>query len=706
MSDMSTIELTSQGIPLAPSDRQWKELVASKQELTVSGTCEDSVVDIVIPVYQGIDETLACIFSAVSTTLKDACEIIVINDGSPEPALVEALERWAQKGLFTLIHNEQNFGFVRTVNRGMALHGDRDVILLNSDAIVYGNWLARMRQAVASASNVGTVTPLSNNAEICSYPEFVKNNQTRLEVDDDHLDLLAAQCNESHFVEVPTGVGFCMYIRRACLDVIGNFDEKKFGKGYGEENDFCLRARSKGWVHLLATNIFVRHCGGVSFGDGKDALVLQGLRVLARDWPKYDGDIQKFLAADPVFPARRALDAARVIHSGANQKTMLFVTHEWGGGIERHIQNMIGLLRSRDIGVLVMRAPRGHEGCVAFEHSAVIGSPNLRYRIKEEYPAILALLNSMSIFHVHVHSFAGYALDAGSFISTLSAELGVAYDFTVHDYLAWCPRVTMIDGSGVYCGDPSEEVCTKCIAKNGAPVPVDSIPKYRQRYREFLEGARQVFAPDRDAKLRFEKWFPFLHVQIRPHLQDYAFQHPIPVRYQGAGILRVAIIGAIGPHKGSTLLLECARDAERRQLPIRFVIFGITDKAELDAHPLVTVKGAYVEGAVGSMLKEHRCHLSFFSSVWPETWSYTLSEALDAGLFPVAFDLGAIAQRIRHIGWGYCLPMSAMTNPAVVNDALLAQRPTEFSKGVREQIKAGETHYADPLQDYYGLGAQ
>lgn len=703
MNEIPKMAATKAGIPVAPSESQWQQLVAAKRQRSGSMPGRSPCLDVIIPVYQGYDETTACVFAAVSTTLDEACEIVVINDAGPDRKLVEELVRWAGCGLFSLEHNDENMGFVRTVNHGMSLHGDRDVVLLNSDAIVYGDWLARLKQVAESQPKVATVTPFSNNAEICSYPLFVTNNHVPLEIDDETLDALAAECNASAHVAIPTGVGFCMYIRRACLDEIGDLDAKKFGKGYGEENDFCLRATSKGWVHLLATNVFVRHCGGVSFGPEKGELVLNGLRVLARDWPNYDRDIQKFLAADSVFPARRALDAARVMHAEKNRRTMLFVTHDWGGGVERHVQEMIAMLRADGVGTLVMRVPRQREGWVAFDHVDVPRLPNLQYEIASERASILAFLRQVGVFHIHVHSFAGFPMDAGEFVTLLATDLGVAYDFTAHDYLPICPRITMINETGVYCGDPSEDDCARCIAKNGTPVPVDSVANYRKRYVRFLRGARCVFAPSEDTRQRYEKWFPFLDVVIRPHLHDFQFVLPPPVRYRGEGILRVAVIGAIGRPKGSSLLLACARDVQQRNLPIRFVVFGITDNPELDAQPVVTVTGGYNEGEVGVLLKQQRCHLAFFASVWPETWSYTLSEAFDAGLFPVAFNLGAIAERIRTTGWGQCLPTSLMTDAAGVNDALVAVRAKGFTPDVKGRIRASNPIYPRAVCDYYGL---
>lgn len=704
MNNMLKTRLSSQSVPEMPAVEQWEALIELKRRVPGKHEAQSGTIDIIIPVYRGIEETLACVFAAASTTLSDDCEIVVVNDGSPEVELVEALGRWSGFGLFTLLHNEENVGFVRTVNRAMALHEDRDVVLLNSDAIVHGDtWLARMKRAARSYTKVATVTPFSNNAEICSYPVFVANNMLQLELDDDELDALTARCNVSSYVKLPTGVGFCMFISRACLRAVGELDAKKFGKGYGEENDFCLRASSKGWTHLLAADVFVRHCGGVSFGEDKSRLVQNGLEVLARDWPDYGRLVQKFIETDPVFPFRRALDCARVENFAAERQTMLYVSHDWGGGVERHINDMRAMLRDCDVPLLVMREPLDRPGWIALEHSEVSQLPNLHFRIGAEDAELAAFLKKAGVFHVHVHSLAGYPVGACEWITRLAARLGVDYDFTAHDYLPMCPRITLIDGSGVYCGEPPENVCVECIATHGASVPVDSMRAHRERYVRFLGGARKIFAPSQDVKNRYEKCFPFLDVQIRPHPQGYSFSNPLPVTYRGEGVLRVAVIGAIGPHKGSGLLLECARDAENRELPIRWVLFGITDREELNRHPYVTVKGAYAEAGLNALLKEHRCHVAFFGSVWPETWSYTFSAALDAGLFPVAFDLGAIAERISSVGWGERIPTALMTQPSQVNDRMLAMRAGHFTTEVRNRIVAGAARYPHLLDDYYQL---
>ena len=193
-------------------------------------------------------------------TIDPKTRLVVVNDGSPEPDLVQALEAFAATGAIDLLRNEQNQGFPAAVNRALAHCTGHDVVLLNADAVVSGDWLARLRRVAYGARDIGTVTPLSNAGSIASYPAEGKAQSEVASAAD--LDRLTAVVNAGVTVEIPTGVGFCLYIRADCLAATGSFDAATFGAGYGEENDFCLRARRRGWRHLLAADVFVQHAGG------------------------------------------------------------------------------------------------------------------------------------------------------------------------------------------------------------------------------------------------------------------------------------------------------------------------------------------------------------------------------------------------------------------------------------------------------------
>jgi GT2 family glycosyltransferase len=269
------------------------------------------LIDVVIPVYRGLEATRRCVESVLASKQAAAHEVVVLDDASPEPEIAAYLDALARDRRITLLRNDANLGFVRTVNRGMALHGDRDVVLLNSDTEVANDWLDRLHRAAHGAPDIGTVTPFSNNATICSYPYLDWPGGVPGGLGLAGLDALIAEANAGVTVDLPTAIGFCMYIRRDCLAAVGPFDEATFGRGYGEENDFCLRAEAAGWRNVLAADVFVYHQGSVSFGDDRHALMASaGAAILAR-YPDYMDKVVAFVRRDPVAPLRDRIDTLR-----------------------------------------------------------------------------------------------------------------------------------------------------------------------------------------------------------------------------------------------------------------------------------------------------------------------------------------------------------------------------------------------------------
>ena len=272
----------------------------------------DPTVEIVVPIYGNLELVQRCVRSILATRGTGAWHLTLIDDASPGPDVRAWLRQFAlnHPGV-TVLENARNLGFVQTVNLGMRLGGRRDVVLLNSDTEVGNDWLDRLRAAALGQESVGTVTPFSNNATICSYPQFCIDNPLPPGLNTAAMDRLCAGSNPGHAVEIPTAVGFCMYIRRACLDQVGEFDAANFGKGYGEENDFCLRATAMGWRHLHALDVFVYHEGGASFKESRVALQANALAAIRRLHPGYEDLIRDFVQKDPARPYREAIDRAR-----------------------------------------------------------------------------------------------------------------------------------------------------------------------------------------------------------------------------------------------------------------------------------------------------------------------------------------------------------------------------------------------------------
>lgn len=260
-------------------------------------------IDIVIPVFNAAPLLARCLIALDRHTTPDAARVTVIDDASPDPQIAPLLREWQQRSPLRpqVLRNEENLGFIGSVNRGIAATCG-DVLLLNADTEVTPGWLARMRGALANDPRVATVTPFSNNAEICSWPDFCK--AAAVPADPERIAQAFADSGVPCYPELPTAVGFCMLIRRATLTAIGDFDRATFGRGYGEENDFCLRAAAHGWRNVLADDCYVVHAGGGSFAPlglkpGGDNLA----RLLAR-YPRYNDAVAEFIAADPLASRR------------------------------------------------------------------------------------------------------------------------------------------------------------------------------------------------------------------------------------------------------------------------------------------------------------------------------------------------------------------------------------------------------------------
>ncbi|AKS40881.1 glycosyltransferase family 2 protein [Wenzhouxiangella marina] len=257
---------------------------------------------IVVPVFNAAEETRRCL-AALQNTISDRQAVIVIDDASTQaeiPALMETLpDHWVR------VRNESNVGFVGTANLGMALASPGNVIVLNSDTQVTSGWLEAMLECAESDPDIASITPLSNNAEIASIPEFCQANPWP--ADPERWARACAESGPGEYPEVPTGVGFCMFLRRRCLDAIGSFDESAFGRGYGEENDWCMRAIEAGWRHVLCDKAYVAHAGNASFGPLGLKPGGQAMDRLLQRHPRYLEQVQAFIQRDPMRSRRERI---------------------------------------------------------------------------------------------------------------------------------------------------------------------------------------------------------------------------------------------------------------------------------------------------------------------------------------------------------------------------------------------------------------
>lgn len=626
-------------------------------------------VAIVVPVFAGLDWTRDCLES-VRASAPDA-RVIVVDDATPDPAIAALLDDLAGEGRVTLLRHGHNQGFPASANAGLraalALQPAHDVLLLNSDTLVPASpgWLDRLRRALHTDGDIGSVTPLSNDATILSYPARDQRNAPPDAAALDRLDALAARVNDGDLPEIPTGVGFCLLLRHECLREVGLFRPALFAQGYGEENDLCLRARHLGWRHVAVPSVFIAHRGSASFGHASQPLITRNLALLERLYPGYHAMIEDYRGRHPsqdaLAASRRRLDAARWRERGAVSSVIL-ITHDSQGGVERVIRTRCDAIRAAGRRAIVLRPvidPDSTEaaslpGLCQVSDGAETTHPNLIYRLPEELDAITALLRPDHPSEIELHHRLGHHPS----IMELGRRLLIPTTQHLHDYALLCPRITLVGPDRRYCGEPEKiAACEACVADCGSRLEETiSVAALRARSREELAAAREVVVPSQDMASRLRRHFPGLALRVAP-LEDDGLSPAVPPPAPGRSLL-VCVIGAIGVEKGYDILLACARDAAERDLALRFVLAGHSiDDDRLLATGRIFITGRYREADAVDLVRGLRADMAFLPSLWPETWGFTLGLAWRAGLRTAVFDIGAMPARVRATGLGWVLPL-------------------------------------------------
>lgn len=621
-------------------------------------------VDIVVPVYNACDDLVRCVDSVLAHT-RDGYRLLLIDDASPDPRIGAYFDALAARRLpqLVLLVNPVNLGFTGTVNRGIAVGGPAggDVVLLNSDAVVTAGWLDALLRCAASNPHIGTITPFSNNAEICSFPVFCADNRWADGDDPEPVRRALARSAVPTYPELPTGVGFCMYIRRELIQGIGVFDEAAFGRGYGEENDFCVRGFRAGWRNVLCDDAFVLHTGARSFSADKAALAAANLRTLCARHPHYEAMVRDYVARDPLRPLRDAA-LTQLARDTAARIGVLHVVHGMGGGTERHVRTLIDATRNEFRHFLaVVTGPDWR-----VEEHAGDGSVRSHAFERGADESLRDLLGGIGatfgIGVVHLHNVMSCRDGMGEALR----ELRIPYGYTVHDLSFTCPTVTLQRPDGLYCGGETDvAACRRCLAGQPAFAGTD-IVAWRATHRAILAGAAYVLAPTQWTADLVARYFPGIAIDVVPHGLPEPPRSPTPdaagrpapttaVLLPQDDVPTVAVVGAIGPDKGARRLERLVELARARAANVRFVLIGYLDVLQQpwqSGDARLTVHGRYQPQELAVLLAHYRARLVAYPSAGPETFSYTLSETWAAGLPALVPPFGALAERVAATGAG------------------------------------------------------
>ncbi|MDQ3123754.1 MAG: glycosyltransferase family 2 protein [bacterium] len=278
-------------------------------------------VTIVVPVYGDWPSLEDCIASLKENVDMSLHTVILVNDCGPAVELMKHNIKNAikdQKG-FQYFRNPKNLGFIGTCNRAVFEldSTNNDILLLNSDTKVTSNFIEEMLAVLYTDIKHGVVSPRSNNATIATIP-LSSAPQKGIDMKKSFAIYQKLKKQYPPFYEVPVGHGFCMLIRRSLIKKYGLFDTV-FGKGYGEEVDFCMRIAKDGYKCLLANHAYVFHLEARSFSLEKKAQLLEvNNKILWKRYPNYRQQVRDYM--DMAVPRETALERRAKIFTASSLK--------------------------------------------------------------------------------------------------------------------------------------------------------------------------------------------------------------------------------------------------------------------------------------------------------------------------------------------------------------------------------------------------
>jgi GT2 family glycosyltransferase len=547
---------------------------------------------VIVPIYADYEATKACIDSLLAHSSDRArWRVMLVNDASPDAAINDYLAGIAKDRHVGLLSNDANLGFVGSVNRALAEISCGDILLLNADTIVPEGFLDRVAVAAHSSPAIGTVTPVSNNGEFTSFPVANAANPLPPLAEIAMIDRVAAEVNAGRVVTIPNGIGFCLYVTRACLDAVGALSSR-YHRGYLEDVDFCLRARERGFRNVCAPSIYVGHVGSRSFGREKRSLVVRNLAIIEQRFPHYRAECAAFVALDPLRESRQAIELAMPL---LNRAPRLVVTGEGAvAAVARERARNLASLGQETFVLSLRRRPGGTTlkitnasaaapQSIAFDLGAA-GDMGLLAYVGAVKPSRLEIADPANVPPALLDRLTG---------------LGIRCDILIAD------AGLLGDEGGL--GEPLRTRLPAARRSEAAnPCEVEGASVRRTRYlREIVAKADRLFVPCPQAHAFVVRHFPpgaaerieIIDADVRPQSLPEQDSHPQRSRHR-LGIVPIEA----GPQQLEFMRnVACAFNTRCPECSI--VILGNT----LDDLALMRIGNAFVTGPLGASELDRAC---------------------------------------------------------------------------------------------------
>ena len=395
--------------------------------------------DVIIPVYNAPDYVEICVFALLNNTNLDQIGTIYLMDDNSNDITHNLLDNLGEKykdKKVKVVHNKENLGFIKNVNKGFAMSKSDYVMLLNTDCFVAKNTVGKLMEHMMKDEQIGLICPICSNAANLTLPIFEGFSYQMMD------QLLESKFKGINY-DACTVVGNCLMISKKCIDEVGYLDEI-YGMGYGDETDYQFKSMEKGFTAKVALDTYVFHKAEVSFNttNKKRSERLEKNRKIFFDrWgEQYYKLLEEYNKHDPIKYINDNLTEEDKIP----KLDFAFVMQKMGkgsGGV-MYVSNIINYLSILGINIGIINFfPPDYDGIMIFKPVTplTINKVKPKHLIATLYDsvwlakAMAKRMNSKVVYFTQGYEF--YFLDGTRYGEVESTYKVVDYILTISNYL-------------------------------------------------------------------------------------------------------------------------------------------------------------------------------------------------------------------------------------------------------------------------------
>ena len=611
------------------------------QPVSFPNIYKDKHVSIIVPVYNAYVE-----FKKLLETIYDNSDIpfalIAVDDASTDGRISELLALYAKKyDNFTVLQNAENLGFVATVNKGLQTAAQDDCVIINTDVEVPKNWLSRLFYPLWAFGNAASVTPMSNSATLMSFPKFGHNDLPE-GLSPHQIDDIFNKLNPGKdiYIETATGHGFCMAMSRKAIEEIGVFDTV-YGKGYGEENDWCMKALTKGYRNLIAVNMFLYHKHTTSFNSQeREKYIKKNIAILKKRYPEYEKKNRLMTLGQKYRNIRESL--LLLTTAAQAKKCVLRFENTLSGGSSLACIDYTTDEKNNDL-ILIIR-PSKKDYTLDAHHKDY----HTCFALESEEDLAM-LFHLMKIDKIIINQLVGYRSLKNIFsaIEKVKKNFNTSVELNVRDFFCVCPQYNLMCMGEKFCNLECPENCEQCYSHAVNVLGFDDIfqtvDDWRRQWSQFLCSVDHVIVFSNFTKSMFSTCYPEHETKV--------IVSSIPVNYlrkavikNPSNIVNIAVLGNINYVKGSEILKQMLSFTMANK-NINLFLFGKTNDYVVREN--IIYRGEYNREDLPYLMEQNKISIIFIPSIWGETFCRTAQEAIEMDMPLAVFDIGAPPERVR-----------------------------------------------------------